>query len=97
MFKYDPEKILCDIKFVPIKEYLNGHPQYSNCWSNGWISEDGKTFYEENRPDFMNYLLQMWEAGIVIKRYLNLPPLSLAAYRPLHFHVTTSFSNHPVN
>ncbi|MCT6698205.1 alpha/beta hydrolase [Rheinheimera sp. 4Y26] len=31
------------------------------------------------------------------KRHPNLPARSLAAYHPLHFHVTTSFSNHPVN
>lgn len=33
----------------------------------------------------------------VVKRHPNLPPRSLAAYHQLHFHVTTSFSNHPVN
>lgn len=31
------------------------------------------------------------------KRHPNLPPRSLDADHPLHFHETTSFSNHPVN
>jgi hypothetical protein len=26
----------------------------------------------------------------------NLPPRALTAFHPLHFHVTTSFNNHPV-
>jgi hypothetical protein len=30
------------------------------------------------------------------KHHHNLPPRSLADYHPLHFHVTTNFSNHPV-
>ncbi len=65
MFKYDPEKVLCDIKFIPIEEYVRGIPHCAEVWKNGWISEDGKTFYTENRPDFLNYLLQMWESGLV--------------------------------
>ncbi len=34
---------------------------------------------------------------LTAKRHPNLPPRSLDAYHPLHFHETTSFSNHPVN
>lgn len=64
MFKYDPEKILCDIKFKRLQDVVDTQ-EVAQCWRNGYLSEDGKTFYEDSHPDFLNYLLQLWDAGIV--------------------------------
>lgn len=72
MFTYDPTKILCDIKFVPVRSMYATEDR-------GWISVDGKTYFREvqdrhmpNVPftadpqDHLNKLFQMWEAGLVL-------------------------------
>ncbi len=58
--------------------------ELDDCWT--------ATITQAIQTNDLNMLKQLLGA----KHHSNLPSRSLAAYHPLHFHVTTNFSNHPV-